>query len=94
MQISEEQEDLIQCFDRVWSDHLNQLVAELAQLEQKLKNDHTSKKEEMVEKYEYEKLNGFKPTSKLANLKRKVYGLMKMHRYEEAELEAHTATKL
>ena len=30
MEISQEQEDLINCFDKCWSDYLNELVAELA----------------------------------------------------------------
>lgn len=37
MEMSQEQEDLIQCFDRVWSDYLNQLVTNLADTEQQMK---------------------------------------------------------
>lgn len=47
-----------------------------------------NKLQEINQKFSSEKTNGFKPTTKLSNLKRKVLGLMKLHKYEEAEFES------
>jgi hypothetical protein len=82
MEISQEQESLINCFDKCWSDYLNDLVADLAGCEQKLKDDQKKKREDINCKFDYERNNGFKPTTKLSDLKRKVFGLMKLHNYE------------
>jgi hypothetical protein len=83
--MSQQQEDLIHCFDRVWSQHLNELVASLAQTEQQLQQEQKGKRQELHDRFDQERSNGFKPTTKLSNLRRKVIGLMKLHSYEDAE---------
>lgn len=52
MEMSLEQEDLIQCFDRVWSQHLNELVNTLAQQEEQLKNDQKEKKRQLNQRFD------------------------------------------
>jgi hypothetical protein len=42
--MSQEQEDLIQCFERVWSQHLNETVAALAQCEQQLRSEQSGRR--------------------------------------------------
>jgi hypothetical protein len=47
LEMSQEQEDLIHCFDRVWSQHLNELVTSLADGEQQLRNEQKIKRQEL-----------------------------------------------
>jgi polyhydroxyalkanoate synthesis regulator phasin len=63
---------------------LNQLVTELAHAEKALKEKHSSKMQEIVDKFETKKSHGFKPSIELSNIKRKVVGLIKMRSYELA----------
>lgn len=75
---------MIKCFDQNWDHYLNDLVSELAASEDRLREDHNRKKQELEERFQAEK-HGFKPSNQLTSLRRKVVALMKIHSYEEAE---------
>jgi hypothetical protein len=73
---------------------LADLVRELAAAEEKLRNEQTEKREENSRRFQAEKEGGFKPSTKLAEQRRKIVALMKIQRYDDAEAESAEAHKI